>query len=99
VSGPLPDPPLSGQAPDPALNEGALRTLQRRVTGERLELAEVMAIARRTSSHSGRSGLAHSEQPTTQVCGWDLRNVALACCPNVCERGALSRAASCVLGI
>ncbi|GBF93145.1 dynein alpha flagellar outer arm [Raphidocelis subcapitata] len=51
-------------APDSSANDGALRNLQRRVTGDRREFAEVMAMARRTSSQSGHSALAHSRRPT-----------------------------------
>jgi len=48
----------------PQQYDGALRNLQRRLTGDRREFSEVMAMARRTSSQSGGSVLAHSRRPT-----------------------------------
>jgi hypothetical protein len=38
--------------------------MQRRVTGDRREFAEVMAMARRTSSQTGTSPVVHSRRPT-----------------------------------
>lgn len=49
---------------DPKGNEGVLPQLQRRLTGDRREFSEVMAMARRTSSQSGGSALVHSRRPT-----------------------------------
>ncbi|KIY98975.1 dynein heavy chain, partial [Monoraphidium neglectum] len=45
-------------------NEGVLPQMQRRVTGDRREFAEVMAMARRTSSQTGTSPVVHSRRPT-----------------------------------